>query len=127
MVIVDFIRNKKLKVNIIVCGIFLRDLYFSLRRDKIDDVNEELFEYISFLEELRDENVFFLLLDKGWIVKGDMLDEFLYFIDYLYFVEEGDEKFVKLIVRLVKEFFEVDEIEEDSKKLIKVYKFLVYF
>lgn len=127
LAIVDFIRNKKPKVNIIVCGILPRDLYPSSRRDKIDDVNEELFEYISFSEELRDENVFFLPPEKGWTVKGDMLDESLYFTDHLHLVEEGDEKLAKSIVRLVKELLEADETEEDSKKLIKVHKSSVYF
>ena len=126
LAIVDFIRNKKPKVSIIVCGILPRDLYPSSRRDKIDDVNEELFEYISFSDELRDENVYFLPPEKGWTVKGDKLDESLYFTDHLHLVEEGDEKLAKSIVRLVKELLEADDTDEDSsvprKKQIKVHK-----
>ena len=131
LAIVDFIRNRKPKVNIVVCGILPRDLHPSSRRDKIDDVNEELFEYISFSEELRDENVFFLPPEKGWTVKGDMLNESLYFTDHLHLVEDGDEKLAKSIVRLVKELLEADEAEGDSsvspKKLLKVHKSSVCF
>lgn len=126
LAIVDFIRNKKPKVSIVVCGILPRDLYPSSRRDKIDDVNEELFEYISSSDELRDEKVYFLPPEKGWTVKGDKLNESLYFTDHLHLVEEGDEKLAKSVVRLVKELLEADETDEESsvsrKKQIKVHK-----
>lgn len=131
LAIVDFIRNKKPKVSIVVCGILPRDLFPNSRRDKIDEVNEELFEYISFSDELRDENVYFLPPGKGWTSKGGKLDESLYFTDHLHLVEDGDEKLAKAIARLVKELLEADESEEDSsvsrKKQIKVHKTSVYF
>lgn len=57
-------------MSIIVCGIFLRDLYFSIRRENIEEVNDEFFQYISYFEELVDEIVIFLVFEKGWIIKG---------------------------------------------------------
>ena len=128
LAIVDFIRNKKPNVNIIVCGILPRDLYPSSRRNKVDDVNEELFQYISYSEELQNENVYFLPPEKGWTARGGELDKNLYFKDHLHLVEEGDEKLAKSITRLVKELLKSDDTEGDSsvpnKKLIKVYIFI---
>lgn len=125
LAIVDYIHTKKPEVSIIICGILPRDLYAGSRREKIDEVNEELFEYISFSDELRDENVYFLPPEKGWTLKGGALDESLYFTDHLHLVEGGDEKLAKSIVRLVKELLKPDESDGDSsvprKKLIKVH------
>jgi len=123
LAIVDYIRKKKPEVSIIVCGILPRDLYPSLRRDKIDEVNDELFEYISYSEELQDEYVYFLPPGKGWTTKGGQLDEALYFSDHLHLIEEGDEKLAKSVARLVKELLETDENEGNpvpKRKLIKV-------
>lgn len=126
LAIAEFIRNKKPDMSIIVCGILPRDLHPGSRRDKIDEVNEELFQYISYSDELRDENVYFLPPEKGWTVRGGALDEKLYFTDHLHLVEEGDEKLAKSIARLVKELLKPDDTEDDSsvprKKLIKVHR-----
>lgn len=128
LTIVDFIRNKKPNVSIIVCGILPRDLYPSSRRNKVDDVNEEVFQYISYSDELQNESVYFLPPEKGWTVRGGTLDENLYFKDHLHLVEEGDEKLAKSITRLVKELLKPDDTEGDSsvanKKLIKVHIFI---
>ena len=124
LTIVDYIRKQKPKVSIVVCGILPRDLYPSSRRDKIDEINDELFEYISYSEELRDEYVYFLAPEKGWTMKGGQLDESLYFTDHLHLVEEGDEKLAKAISRLLKELLKPDEDEDNPiphKKLVKVY------
>ena len=124
LAIVDYIRKKKPDMSIVVCGILPRDLYPTIRRDNIDEVNNELFEYISYSEELRDECVYFLAPEKGWTTRGGKLDESLYFTDHLHLVEEGDEKLAKAISRLVKELIKSDENEDNpvsQKKLIKVH------
>ena len=124
LAIVDYIRKKKPDASIVVCGILPRDLYPTIRRDNIDEVNDELFQYISYSEELRDECVYFLAPEKGWTTRGGQLDESLYFTDHLHLVEEGDEKLAKAISRLVKELLKSDENEDNPvphKKLIKVH------
>lgn len=123
LAIVDYIRMKKPAVSIIVCGILPRDLFPTARREDIEEVNDELFEYISYSEELADKNVIFLAPGKGWTTKGGQLDESLYFTDHLHLVEEGDEKLAKSISRLVKDLLKADEDKDDSlsqKRLIKV-------
>lgn len=123
LAIVDYIRKKKPNASIIVCGILPRDLFPTIRRENIDEVNDELFEYISYSEELRDENVYFLAPGKGWTTRGGQLDESLYFTDHLHLVEEGDEKLAKSISRLAKELLKEEENEDNPvphKKLIKV-------
>lgn len=123
LAIVDYIRMKKPAVSIIVCGILPRDLFPTARREDIEEVNDELFEYISYSEELADKNVIFLAPGKGWTTKGGQLDESLYFTDHLHLIEEGDEKLAKSISRLVKDLLKADEDKDDSlsqKRLIKV-------
>lgn len=127
LAIVDYIRKKKPNVSIVVCGILPRDLYPTIRRDNIDELNDELFEYISYSEELRDEYVYFLAPGTGWTRKGGKLDESLYFTDHLHLVEAGDEKLAKSISRLVKELLKTDADEGNPvphKKLLKVYFYL---
>ena len=123
LAIVDYIRMKKPAVSIIVCGILPRDFFPTARREDIEEVNDELFEYISYSEELADKNVIFLAPGKGWTTKGGQLDESLYFTDHLHLIEEGDEKLAKSISRLVKDLLKADEDKDDSlsqKRLIKV-------
>ena len=123
LAIVDYIQMKKPAVSIIVCGILPRDLLPTIKREDIEEVNNELFEYISYSEELADKNVIFLAPGKGWTTKGGQLDQSLYFTDHLHLVEEGDEKLAKSISRLVKDLLKADEDKDNSlsqKRLIKV-------
>ncbi|XP_068755231.1 uncharacterized protein [Montipora capricornis] len=120
LAIVDYIRKKKPNMSIIVCGILPRDLHPSIRRENIEEVNDELFQYISYSEELADEIVIFLAPEKGWTTKGGQLDQSLYFTDHLHLVEDGDEKLAKSICRLVKELLKADEDNAVSqKRLVK--------
>lgn len=104
--IVDYIRAKLPRTMIAVVGLLPRDLYPTYRRSKIDKVNSGLEERISFSEELKEENVYFLKPDDDWVDADGKLNERLYYSDHLHLVEAGNEKLGKAISTFVKKLLQ---------------------
>lgn len=106
LAIVDYIRAKQPQTMIVVVGLLPRDLNPTYRRSKIDKVNSGLEERISFSDELKEENVYFLKPDDDWVDEDGKLNENLYYTDHLHLVEDGDEKLGKAISEFVEKLLE---------------------
>ena len=140
LTIVDYIRAKRPAAMIVVVGLLPRDLHLSYRRSKVDQVNSDLEERISFSDELKEESVYFLKPDDDWVEEDGKLVERLYYTDHLHLVEAGNEKLAKAISDFVQRLmneevkgertFGIDDIAvklefggSDLRSLIKVFCF----
>ena len=111
LTIVDYIRAKRPAAMIVVVGLLPRDLHLSYRRSKVDQVNSDLEERISFSDELKEESVYFLKPDDDWVEEDGKLVERLYYTDHLHLVEAGNEKLAKAISDFVQRLMN-EEVRE---------------
>ena len=79
-------------ITTIITGMLPRDKTYSFRRAKIDETNKILKAKCKNLSQ-----TYFMDQDDDW-VKGDLiLDENLYYKDFLHLARTGNEKFSKTI------------------------------
>ena len=93
-----FMKNHP-KITTIITGMLPRDKTYSFRRAKIDETKKILKAKCKNLSQ-----TYFMDQDDDW-VKGDLiLDENLYYKDFLHLARTGNEKFSKTIWFFLKQF-----------------------
>ena len=107
LAIVNYIREKRADAKVIVVGLLPRDYYpDTFRREKIESVNSQLEEQISFSDELQEEPVWFLRPEDDWVDEEGRLKKDLYYSDWLHLAELGDEKLARVISDCARELLE---------------------
>ena len=87
------------QIQIFVVGLLPRDLQYSFRRDKIDNVNKILVKMCSNFPEIH-----FLDHSSDWTIGGGILNCTLYYSDFLHLSVKGNAKLASTIIDYLEGF-----------------------
>ena len=93
-----FMKNHP-KITTVITGMLQRDKTYSFRQAKIDETNKILKAKCKNLPQ-----TYFMDQDDDWVKSDLILDENLFYKDFLHLAETGNEKFSKTICLFLKQF-----------------------